>query len=90
MLASLHWTKHAAAIGCLVLQGCAGSGLQPGVDDRNVVSTPVFADNRVYYLKKRDAKTKRQALEPLGARQTGQRLGFSTISARTDHLLIRV
>lgn len=47
------------------LAGCADVG--PRIDDRFTVYTPIFADNRVYYLKTRDETTKKQALEPLGA-----------------------
>jgi len=48
-----------------VVGGCADTG--PLLTDRFTVYTPIFADNRVYYLKKRDPTKKTQALEPLGA-----------------------
>jgi hypothetical protein len=53
------------ALGLLAgaLAACADTG--PRVDDRFTVYTPIFADNRVYYLKKQDSGTQR--LESLGA-----------------------
>lgn len=51
---------------CLAgLVACADIG--PRIDDRFTVFTPIFADNRVYYLKPRDAASQTQALEPLGS-----------------------
>lgn len=55
-----------------LLAGCADVG--PLLTDRYTVYTPVFADNRVYYLKQRDSRTKTQALEPLGTPVTGDDL----------------
>jgi hypothetical protein len=49
----------------LTLAACAGDG-GPRVDDRFTVHTPIFADNRVYYLNRPDAAGK-QTLEALGA-----------------------
>lgn len=48
----------------LGLAGCADFG--PLLTDRNTVYTPIFADNRVYYLKARDQAKQTQELEPLG------------------------
>ena len=52
---------------CLLLLVCAAcADLAPTIEDRNTVYTPVFGDNRVYYLKARDLARHTQALEPLG------------------------
>lgn len=50
----------------LGLAGCADFG--PLITDRNTVYTPIFADNRVYYLKARDQAKQTQELEPLGVK----------------------
>jgi hypothetical protein len=56
--------RRVLALGVLAgaLAACADTG--PTVDDRFRVYTPIFADNRVYYLKK--ANSGKQQLEPLG------------------------
>jgi hypothetical protein len=59
----------AVVLSIIALSASSCADMGPRIDDRFAVYTPIFADNRVYYLKKRDASTKKQALEPLGAPQ---------------------
>nr|WP_288913117.1 hypothetical protein [uncultured Pseudomonas sp.] len=48
----------------IALFGCVGR--EPSIDDQFTMFTPIFADNRVYFLKARNVSSQTQDLEALG------------------------
>lgn len=57
------WLKTAAMLQLLLLAGCSGYG--PSIGDNDTVYTPVYQDNRVYFLKSSKATPGVQPLVPL-------------------------